>query len=69
MHTVHPTDSHPSLGVRLQSLNVSMAEVSESALIVAPQESVLNYIPDYMELEESISYAYQSIRSHQLGLS
>lgn len=69
MHTVHPTDSHPSLGVRLQSLNISMADVSECALIVSPQESVLKYIPDYEKLEESISYAYQSIRSRQLGLS
>lgn len=68
-HMSHPTDSHPPLSVRLQSLKTSIAEVSGDALIVAPAEAAISYILDYEKKEEEISHAYQLLLARNLGIN
>lgn len=55
----HPTDSHPLLSVRLQSLQVEINDVAADALAVSPAEAAITLISDAEKLEEEISYAYQ----------
>src|SRR5262249_49361668 len=43
-HTSHPTDSHPPLAVRLDSLHIDLAAVATEALAVNPTESAANLI-------------------------
>lgn len=64
----HPTDSHPPLSLRLQSLHASILEVSGDALAVPPTEAAISFIPNYEEKEEEISQAYQLILARNLGI-
>jgi Zn-dependent protease with chaperone function len=64
----HPTDSHPPLAARLESLQVSLESVSDAALAVTPQASAATLIPDLEKWEEEISASYQALMARQLGL-
>lgn len=68
-HTNHPTDSHPSLSLRLQSLKTALADVSASALNVSPSDPAVSFIPDHEKQEEEISHAYQLLLARQLGIN
>jgi Zn-dependent protease with chaperone function len=67
-HLSHPTDSHPPLAARLESLQVSLESVSDAALAVTPQASAATLIPDLEKWEEEISASYQALMARQLGL-
>lgn len=67
-HMSHPTDSHPPLSVRLQSLQRTISDVSASALNVTPNETATTHILDIESREEEISQAYQLILARRLGI-
>lgn len=64
----HPTDSHPPLSVRLESLRVDVSEVSGASLEVSPSDPAISHIDGYEQKEEEISTAYQMIVAKQLGI-
>lgn len=68
VHLSHPTDSHPPLSVRLQSLQVGLNDVATDALAVTPAEAAITLISDAEKLEEEISEAYQVLLARQLGI-
>lgn len=68
-HVSHPTDSHPPLAERLDSLKVSLGSVADAALVVAPHNSAATLISGLETLEEEISVAYQTIVAQHLGIS
>lgn len=51
----HPTDSHPPLGVRLESLGWSVHAVEAAALDVAPQSKAIELIDDYLTIEKELT--------------
>jgi Zn-dependent protease with chaperone function len=68
-HLSHPTDSHPPLSVRLQSLQVGLNDVATDALAVTPPEAAITLVSDAEKLEEEISDAYQLLLAHRLGIN
>ena len=62
----HPTDSHPPLAARLESLNVSLASVAGVSLEVQPEIPAHSLITDAESMEEEISSAYQAILARYL---
>lgn len=64
----HPTDSHPPLGIRLESLGVSLKGLSGVSLVVAPPNPAINYIDGFEKREEEISGIYQMILAKQSGI-
>ena len=54
----HPTDSHPPTGTRIKQLGVSIESIN-NPLLTIPEETAINIIHDYSELEERISEIYQ----------
>lgn len=60
-HLSHPTDSHPPLATRLESLDISLESVSSVALDVRPENPAHGLIEDVEAIEEEISSAYQTI--------
>jgi Zn-dependent protease with chaperone function len=58
-HISHPTDSHPSLAVRLEALQVGLAEAASDPIDVDPLDPAINLIPNATQLEEEVSTAYQ----------
>jgi hypothetical protein len=66
-HLTHPTDSHPSLSVRLRALGTSLEAVSEAALDVSPNQAAVTLFTDEV-LEEEISEAYQILLARGLGI-
>jgi Zn-dependent protease with chaperone function len=64
----HPTDSHPPLGARLESLGITVRGVSGASLAVSPPEPAINYIDSFEKIEEEISGAYQMILAKQYGI-
>lgn len=68
-HLSHPTDSHPSLKVRLESLNVSLVDIEEEALNVTPVTSAIELIALPENLEVEISQAYQEILADRMGIN
>ncbi len=67
-HLSHPTDSHPPLSARLQSLEVRLDDVAAEALDVTPSEGAIAWILDAERHEEEISEAYQVLLARQLGI-
>ena len=55
--TVHPTDSHPSLSVRLSALNVVVCEHAADALQTAPSAPAIDLIANHETLEQELSEA------------
>ncbi|MCW5978068.1 MAG: M48 family metalloprotease [Bryobacteraceae bacterium] len=68
VHLSHPTDSHPPLSLRLQSLQVGLNDVATDALMVTPLQGAITLISDAEKLEEEISEAYQVLLARQLGI-
>ncbi|WP_448592708.1 M48 family metallopeptidase [Thermoflexus hugenholtzii] len=54
----HPTDSHPPLAVRLQSLQIGLDDVATDALAVRPPQAAITLISNAEKLEEEISQVY-----------
>jgi Zn-dependent protease with chaperone function len=54
-HTAHPTDTHPSLAARLESLGIDLAEVAADALCVSPAEPAAMLVPTGVLHEEALS--------------
>lgn len=67
-HTPHPTDSHPSLGTRLESLNVTLEKISPMALAISPANPALDLLESPERTEEELSTAYQMILAKRLGI-
>jgi len=67
----HPTDSHPPLGVRLESLGISMGEVEPDVLNVHPEPAAIGLVEQPERFEEEVSQVFQDILAKQmtLGLS
>lgn len=63
-HTSHPTDSHPSLAARLESLNVPLQSVASQSLDVQPETPANSLICEVELLEQEISEAYQMVLAH-----
>jgi Zn-dependent protease with chaperone function len=55
--TGHPTDTHPTLEVRLRALDRSLAETSEAALQTSPDPAAVELIAEHADLEDSLSEA------------
>jgi Zn-dependent protease with chaperone function len=68
-HLAHPTDSHPPLSVRLNSLGLDLASVSDVALAVPPDEPAIELVDNYETHEQEISDAYQVLLAQRLGIS
>ena len=51
----HPTDSHPRLGLRLQTLGLSINNVADKSLQTSPQPQAIELIADYEELEKRLT--------------
>src|SRR5262249_10121422 len=45
-HLIHPTDSHPPLGIRLQSLATSIDAISNNALNVNPAQPAIELVSE-----------------------
>lgn len=68
VHLSHPTDSHPTLSVRLESLCVKIDDIITDVLSVAPKESAIDLVSGADDIEEEISEAYQQLIIRQLGI-
>jgi Zn-dependent protease with chaperone function len=68
VHLPHPTDSHPPLSVRLQSLQVGLNNVATEALAVTPTEPAITLLSDVEKLEEELSEVYQLLLARQRGI-
>lgn len=64
----HPTDSHPPLSVRLESLGTTLGAVADTALVVAPTVSAVAFIQNSEHWERDISEAYQVLLARQAGI-
>ena len=51
----HPTDSHPPLSVRLETLGISVADVAETALRTAPESRAITLIENHEKLERALT--------------
>ena len=67
-HLLHPTDSHPTLGVRLQALKHELPEMTTAALQVSPSASALGATEIILPIEEEVTGVYQAILAHRLGI-
>ncbi len=67
-HTPHPTDSHPTLGIRLASLGVTLDAAREPALRVAPDQAAIALVAEAEALEDEISKAEQALLAEMLGV-
>jgi len=54
-HTEHPTDTHPSLAVRLEALGVGLPEIAAEALQVGPATPASSLVPIGVRHEEALS--------------
>ena len=64
----HPTDSHPPLGIRLDSLGIGLSDVSTDALAVNPASPAIEMISEYETMEQDISAAFQALLARRLGI-
>jgi Zn-dependent protease with chaperone function len=64
----HPTDSHPALSVRLESLGVTLDEAQVAALAVAPPEPAVTLVADAEKLEQQLSEVEHYLLAQSLGL-
>ena len=67
-HTPHPTDSHPPLGTRLENLEITLEEISDSALDVKPSIPALTLFGSAESKEEELSAVYQMILAKRHGI-
>ncbi len=65
----HPTDSHPPLGVRLQSLAVAFESVADASLAIHPTDAAINLISEPEKTEEEISRLFHLYLADKLGIT
>lgn len=68
LQTSHPTDSHPTLAVRLDAIKVGIEQVSTAALMVTPDEPAVTLVANFEQHEGEISEAYQLLLARRLGI-
>ena len=64
----HPTDSHPPLSTRLESLRIDLSSAVPAALLVTPTDAAVSLVPNIESTEEQISAAYQSLLAGLLAI-
>jgi Zn-dependent protease with chaperone function len=64
----HPTDSHPPLAVRLESLGTSLLEVASRALDAEPADAAIHAVDGCERLERELSDAEQLRLARSLGI-
>lgn len=64
----HPTDTHPPLSKRLESLDLEMDQLGDAALGVPPTDPAFDFVTGLEEKEESLSAAYQMVLARGLGI-
>jgi hypothetical protein len=67
-HLSHPTDSHPSLHVRLEALGVSLESVASEGLRTVVPEPAIRLLDDCRSLEKQLSVSYQELMARILGI-
>jgi Zn-dependent protease with chaperone function len=67
-HLAHPTDSHPSLAVRLNALEIDIGDVTADALNVTPSDPAIALVAGAEAREEAITAAYQRLLAQALEL-
>jgi hypothetical protein len=68
MHTSHPTDSHPTLAMRLHALGTTIDDVKGAASMVAPDDAAISLVTNSERLERGISESYQLLLGRWLGI-
>lgn len=68
MHTNHPTDSHPTLSVRLHALGTTIDDVKGAASVVTPDDAAISLVADSERLERELSESYQLLLGHRLRI-
>lgn len=68
-HFSHPTDTHPPLAVRLEALGISLADITEASLAVAPSVSAIDLVPEAEKREEGLSDVFHSFLARERGIS
>jgi Zn-dependent protease with chaperone function len=63
----HPTDSHPPLSIRLESIEKSIKDVESDILSFSEVDSI-EFVNQHERLETEISEAYQAMMVRQLGI-
>ena len=61
----HPTDTHPPLAIRMESLGISMDDVETDVLNVSPSSAAIELVRQPERFEEETSGAYQAILASQ----
>ena len=67
--TSHPTDSHPTLAVRLAALNIDLASVTSEALDVRPMSAAVALIANAEAQERTLTTDYQQLLTVVLGIN
>ena len=67
---VHPTDSHPPLSARMESLRMSMTDVADDAINTCPEAAAISLISECEPLEEQLTDVEHAllVRSGQVSL-
>jgi Zn-dependent protease with chaperone function/ribosomal protein L40E len=53
--TPHPTNTHPTLKVRLEALNLNVAKLIEAAAVVLPEAPAVHLIAGHEQIEEDLT--------------
>jgi Zn-dependent protease with chaperone function len=61
VRTMHPTDSHPPLNVRLEALELPLKKVEAEALQTEPGDAAIGLIDDPDAIEVELSKAFHSV--------
>lgn len=67
-HTPHPTDSHPTLALRLANLGITLDGARDPALAVAPEDAAIRLVAEAEALEAELSQAEQAMLADMLGV-
>ena len=63
----HPTDSHPPLSVRLESLHSSVAQVAMAAVNVSPERPAIELLDEPEAIEVELSFVQQLLLCPELA--
>ncbi len=61
----HPADTHPPLGIRLDSLEISVTDIESDALNIRPASPAIDLIDQTEKLEEELTCAMQTFLTRQ----
>jgi Zn-dependent protease with chaperone function len=65
----HPTDTHPHLAARLESLGLGLNEVASAALSVSPADAAIRLVAEPEKKEEALSGAFQALLAQRIGIA